>query len=351
MINPIFKKTTNLIIYVSFWIVLSLVQFIFFSVNFKLPISYAITDSLVTNMLFCLIGISLWFMVLYSNLNKNSLWNNLITHLASCVVILLIWISVSYILIISIIQVDTVFNSMFLKSIPWRIPIGVTYYIIITLSYYLIIYYENFKENIIKEADLKTLLRETELKSLKSQINPHFLFNSLNSISSLTLIDPSKAHEMIIKLSDFMRYSLKRKNTEKATVGEELDNARRYLDIEKIRFGNRLKTEFFIDETCLNKLIPNLVMQPLLENAIKYGVFENTETTAIEIHINFVNEFLKIAISNSYNPGAASESGEGIGQSNIKERLRLIYNRTDLMKVTKGPEDFQVVLYIPQNEL
>jgi two-component system, LytTR family, sensor kinase len=290
-------------------------------------------------------------MVLYSNLNKHSLWNNLITHLASCIVILLIWLSVSYILIISIIQVDTVFNSMFLKSIPWRIPIGVTYYIIITLSYYLIIYYENFKENIVKEADLKTLLRETELKSLKSQINPHFLFNSLNSISSLTLIDPTKAHEMIIKLSDFMRYSLKRKNTEKATVGEELDNARRYLDIEKIRFGNRLKTEFFIDETCLNKLIPNLVMQPLLENAIKFGVFENIETTAIEIHINFVNEFLKIAIKNSYNPGAASESGEGIGHSNIKERLRLIYNRTDLMKVTKDPEDFQVVLYIPQNEL
>ena len=162
-------------------------------------------------------------------------------------------------------------------TFPYRIGTGVFIYGLIILSYYLFISLSNLSEKNAKEARLESLVKETELKMLRSQINPHFLFNSLNSISSLTITDPEKARDMVVKLSEFMRYALSKKDEQPVSFRSELENLRLYLDIEKVRFGDRLSIEENIEENCLEIKMPVMFLQPLYENAVKHGVYESTE--------------------------------------------------------------------------
>jgi len=225
---------------------------------------------------------------------------------------------------------------------------GILYYWLIILVYYLLIYYRNMKISLVRESELKTLIREAELSSLKSQINPHFLFNSLNSISSLTMIHPEKAQEMIIKLSEFLRYSISNKDENLTTLLAELENVNRYIDIEKIRFGDRLQVMQKIDPDALELRLPGLILQPVIENAVKYSVYGLTGQTDIELICKSQPDVLFITLRNSYDPDADLKKGEGFGLQNIRNRLRIIYNRDDLMAVQKEQRVFEIRIVIPQ---
>ena len=233
-------------------------------------------------------------------------------------------------------------------SFPSRFLTGYLFYVFYVFFFIAIVYYQNFKDKVKKESELKSLVREAELHALKSQINPHFLFNSLNSISSLTMSDPSKAQEMVINLSTLMRYSLKHGQNEKVTFGTELENNKLYLSIEKVRFGNKLQPSFRVDEQCYKAVLPNMILQPIYENAIKYGVYEATEPVEISTEASCNGEFLEISVSNTYDPGIRSKKGEGIGLRNIRERLQIIYGNPGLIKIRDTRKSFTVTLTIPQ---
>ena len=121
----------------------------------------------------------------------------------------------------------------------------------------------------------------------------------------------------------------------------------RYLDIEKVRFGKRLKFVYHVPEECMERLIPNMILQPLIENAIKHGVYNSTDEILIELTCVPEKDFLRIVITNDYDPDAVKKKGEGIGLKNIKKRLQLIYNRIDLLKTTAGKKVFKAELFIP----
>jgi LytS/YehU family sensor histidine kinase len=210
------------------------------------------------------------------------------------------------------------------------------------------IFYRNNKENQLKEAELKALVKESELNSLKSQINPHFLFNSLNSISSLTMTQPEKAQEMIIKLSEFLRYTTSNKEEKLTTLDKEISNITRYLDIEKIRFGKRLQVRQSVDDSCRDLKLPGLILQPLLENALKFGVYESTEESVIEIICSCNSSALSVVVRNKWDPDFQSNKGEGVGLKNIRSRLNIIYNREDLFKIRKDQYVFEVTIVFPQ---
>jgi LytS/YehU family sensor histidine kinase len=225
---------------------------------------------------------------------------------------------------------------------------GYLMYVIYVIFFYAVNYYYSFKEKVRNEGKLIALVKEAELHALKSQINPHFLFNSLNSISSLTMTDPSKAQEMVINLSQLMRYSLKHGQNEKVLFKQELENNKLYLQIEKVRFGSKLDPIFDIDEKCLQMNIPNMILQPLYENAIKYGVYEATEPVEIKTVCRCNEDFLQIIIKNSYDPNVISKRGEGIGLRNIRDRLEIIYGNPHLMTLEDNRKEFTVTLTIPQ---
>jgi two-component system LytT family sensor kinase len=199
-----------------------------------------------------------------------------------------------------------------------------------------------------QQADTSVLLKEAELFKLRQQLQPHFLYNSLNSISALIMISPEKAQEMIGKLSDFLRSSVKREAEDKIPVSEELNYIQSYLAIESIRFGDRLQVNFKKDFTD-GATIPPFLLQPILENAIKFGIYGRTGAVVIDFHIALQGQSLSISITNPYDPNMQPPKGTGFGLEGIQRRLYLLYARTDLLETKKDNEYFTTILNIPQH--
>lgn len=349
MKHPILKSRSTLLIYIACWLILVCFNVFALNIQFRVPLQFAIINALVYNVLYAGIGISIWYMLLYSNADKFGWANIIIYHLTVCTGITIIWLVCAYNITLFIFGNNSLYLIKIHKHLPPAIISSIVLYAIYILIYYLYIFYYNSEIRRKNEALLLSKVKDAELNLLKSQINPHFLFNSLNSISSLTISSPAKAQEMIIKLSDFLRYSISQAQTQQTTLKLELENIQRYLDIEKVRFGSKLNYVTDIPENCLKATLPIMILQPLYENAIKHGVYESTETITLNIKCTILGQLLIITISNNFDTDAPSRKGAGIGLNNIRERLQLAYTAEGMLKITVTGNIFEVKLTIPQN--
>lgn len=198
-----------------------------------------------------------------------------------------------------------------------------------------------------QQADASELLKEAELFKLRQQLQPHFLYNSLNSINALIVIAPEKAQEMIGKLSDFLRSSVKRESDDMIPLADELTYIRSYLAIESVRFGDRLQINFHQQEV-QTAFLPPFLLQPLIENAIKFGLYGNTGNVEISINIWLEGGMLLLRIANPYDPDVQPPRGTGFGLKGIGRRLYLLYARNDLLETRKDEKLFTTTLKIPQ---
>lgn len=199
-----------------------------------------------------------------------------------------------------------------------------------------------------RKNETEQLAREAELMKLRQQLQPHFLFNSLNSISALALTQPDEARNMIQLLSDFLRGTLKKENVSELPLREEWLQLQRYLQIEKVRFGHRLQIITNEDEACADLLLPPLLLQPLVENAIKFGLYGITGMVTITITAKHIEQYLVITIENPVADDAEASQGTGFGLHSIARRLYLQYGRNDLLKTEKTNGQFRSELRIPQ---
>lgn len=343
--HPFISRPKIAIYYGIFWIFASSAMVLITILANGVDPGIAIIEVFSFMLLFAIIGTAIWYVIKYSTLEDNSVSRIIFTHLIAASVIVFLWLY-SGMVIIKIFHPHP--EIWFKHRMINRIFAGYMMYVIYVVFFYAVNYYQGFKEKLRNEGKLISLVKEAELHALKSQINPHFLFNSLNSISSLTMTDPQRAQEMVINLSQLMRYSLKHDQKEKVSVKEEIENNKLYLNIEKVRFGSKLNPVFAIEEDCLNAEIPNMILQPLYENAIKYGVYEATETIDVITHCRMKDDMLQVTISNTYDPNVISKKGEGIGLRNIRDRLQVIYNNPMLLKLNDNKKEFTVTLSIPQ---
>ena len=198
-----------------------------------------------------------------------------------------------------------------------------------------------------QHADAAELLKEAELFKLRQQLQPHFLYNSLNSINALVMISPERAQDMIGKLSDFLRGSVKREAEDTILISEELVYIESYLAIESVRFGDRLQVIF---EKDFNEkaTIPPFLFQPILENAIKFGLYGRTGEVKINISIREIGQMAIFKVSNPYDPDSQPPRGTGFGLQGIARRLYLLYARADLLETEKNDNEFVTTLKIPQ---
>lgn len=204
----------------------------------------------------------------------------------------------------------------------------------------------------LRKAETDQIAIEVELVRLRQQLQPHFLFNSLNSISALAGSRPNEAREMIQKLSDFLRGTLKKDEQKKVTLKEELEHLNLYLDIEKVRFGYRLQTKLNIDENTLSIKLPPMLIQPIVENAIKFGLYDTIDSITINIDATIENELLCITVKNPFDSETVkANEGLGFGLTSIQRRLQLLYARNDLMLTEKKENVFTTTLKIPQQLL
>ena len=351
MKNPVLENLRSLNIYLFAWTLVTGVHISIISLYYQIGITAALADGIIFNFLFACMAISFWYFVRYMGIDKIKPVTLFLNHITGVTIFLLLWLASGFYILYMISEGNSVYRNFLHNSIPWRLVSGFLYYCVIILIYYLHIYYSSFKEKLLKESNLRALVKETELSLLKSQLNPHFIFNSLNSISALTISHPQKAQDMIIKLSTFLRYALEHNRNQLVSFHEELENSMLYLDIEKIRFGNRLIFEKEIQHDCQSALLPNMLLQPLLENTIKHGVQGSTEMINIKMTCALEDNFLHIVISNNFDPEGTLNKGKGIGTGNVQERLYLVYGKRDLVKFSAEENIFKAELFIPQQNI
>lgn len=345
--HPVFESRTKTVIWWLAWLLLGAGQSLLFYYTHDADNLLTITDGFVSMIIYSGLALAAWFPLSYFNKQTRrpaTLIFNLIGVSAGLVII---WLLLSRMVITAIFTEPGIYSGYWNDTIIYRTGLGVLICILVFLTYYLIISYRRLSDKKLEESRLESLLKETELKMLRSQINPHFLFNSLNSVSSLTITDPDKAREMVIKLSDFMRYALSRKDEQPVTLGREMENLRLYLDIEKTRFGDRLTTEEEIEEGCLDIKIPNMLLQPLYENAIKHGVHESTGVVKITTVIRCNRQILEITIRNNYDPEAVLPAGTGTGLVNVQRRMELSYGKEASLSTEKSDGNFIARLKLP----
>ena len=224
---------------------------------------------------------------------------------------------------------------------------GVPLYLFSAMVHYLLMAFEQSREAERRALEAQVTAREAELRALRAQLNPHFLFNSLNSINALVGNDPEGARRMSEGLGDFLRRTLNLGSREAVTLSEELALVDRYLAIEQVRFGERLAVERMIEPGTAECRVPPLLLQPLVENAVKHGVSARVEGGTIRIEARRRGEWLVLAIENPFDEQGPTRVGEGVGLENVRRRLAVLGSRDSRLEIIRASGRFRVELTLP----
>lgn len=244
---------------------------------------------------------------------------------------------------------DEAYLRFFDTSIPLRLCINALVIAWIAMVHMLWNILHDHKENEQRKLDAERLAKEAELYNLRQQLQPHFLFNSLNSIIALIGRKPEEARNMTFQLSDFLRGTLRKDDQQLIALRDEIEHLKLYLEIEKVRFGHRLETDITYDINCETCTLPAMILQPLVENAIKYGLYDTTGLVKISIRAFKENEHLNVSIKNPYDPDSAKTNpGTGFGLRGVQRRLFLLFGRTDLLQTIASSHIFTSNIKIPQ---
>ncbi|MBL6446065.1 histidine kinase [Fulvivirga sp. 29W222] len=346
MKHPLAGKA--IIFYVTAWVAVIAAHAVFLYSSYGFPLSISLADAAISNVILAGIGLSYWYVVQYVSPEGQGVFGVVISHVLGVTVSALLVVYGANVALSGFFSTNANYLTLVTESFVWRIIVDIFYLTLIVMVYYLLRYNSNLLQKEQEEIQLQGMLRHSELEMLKFQINPHFIFNSLNSVSSLTITDPDKARDMVIKLSDFLRSSLGSQSPEKHLLKDELAQMQLYLDIEKVRFGERLSAVHEIDPACANMTLPNMILQPIYENAIKYGIYEQLEEVEISTVCKCEDGNLKISVSNNYDSEGVPQKGKGIGLKNVSNRLELTYGILGLMTIEKSKTIFTVHLLIPQ---
>ena len=303
----------------------------------------SLVDSTVSNALLLLVALLLMNTLRYYVPQTD----RFVMLLAWVVVLAICWLFLSKFLLGVLIGGDA-YHVLLNKSLLIRFSYG----FLITSTIVLIsVIWHNWQEQKALETrrvDAERMAKEAELFKLRQQLQPHFLFNSLNSINALIGTQGKEARKMVLQLSDFLRGTIKKEEHQWTALKEELHYLQLYLDIEKVRFGHRLDTLFNVQEEAEDLVLPVLLLQPIVENAIKFGLYDTTDDIVIKLVAERVEGELHLTVQNPFDPETTAPKGTGFGLSSIQRRLYLLFGRTDLLTTEAIDNLFTTRLRIPQ---
>jgi two-component system sensor histidine kinase AlgZ len=220
-------------------------------------------------------------------------------------------------------------------------------YLLSVSAHYLVLTHQASQDAERRALQLKVLAREAELKTLRAQIDPHFLFNSLHSISALIGLDPAAARRMTVLLGDFLRTSVAVGQRDLITLGEELELVDRYLTIEQVRFGKRLTVSTEVDPALLDCLVPPLLLHPLVENAITHGIAHLVEGGRIRLQGARAGSSVHVTVTNTADLEGPKHRGTGVGLANVRRRLASQFPDGSAVEIRERPDEHQVELRFP----
>jgi two-component system, LytTR family, sensor histidine kinase AlgZ len=237
--------------------------------------------------------------------------------------------------------------SVFRLAAPTLFGFGFLLYLLAMAASYLAAAFNVSRDAERRGLELQVLAREAELRALRAQIDPHFLYNSLNSISALTGRDPAGARRMCLLLGEFLRKTLNLSALQRLPLAEELALVDRFLDIEQVRFGSRLQVARAVDERALRCLVPPLILQPLIENAVAHGIAGLLAGGVISLSVERRGERLSIAIENPCDPDPSARPSPGVGLENVRRRLETTFGRAARLETRSEPTRFRVDIDLP----
>jgi len=238
----------------------------------------------------------------------------------------------------------------FLHDIPLFFSAGVFLYLLSATLHYLLIAFEASREAETQALELQVLARDAQLSALTAQVKPHFLFNSLNSISALTASDPQGARRMCLLLADFLRRSVALGRQAAIPLGDEAALARTFLAIEQVRFGERLGVEIEMEQAAEACLVPPLLLQPLVENAVGHGIAHRVEGGTVRLRARLAAGRLEILVENPCDPERPASRGAGVGLANVRARLAAVHGSRARLEVESEPERFRVTILLPATQ-
>ncbi|MBZ5591779.1 MAG: histidine kinase [Acidobacteriia bacterium] len=338
--HPLLSSRTNFILYLAAWIPLGLMLGLVLSMPASLNWREATAVTVPLSLLLASVCLSPWYSCRFLPLGSTPLWKLLTNHLLAAVVLSGGVLLAGRTLATSFSDFFPDLGQRFRPAMPVLAGMSILFYLLaIALHYALLAVQSSRKAEI--------LAREAELKALKAQINPHFLFNSLNSISALTAVDAGRARDMCIRLSDFLRNSLRLGERVTIPFSEELALTRTYLEVEQVRFGQRLRVAQEIEESCGDCEVPPLLVQPLVENAIKHGIATLVDGGEISIRARRSADNLRFVIENPFDPEAPSTRKNGIGLANVRNRLEARYGNAARIEIQVEKDRYRVTLSLP----
>lgn len=355
--NPILSHTPRLAFSIAIWLCVASVFATVLVLSGAAAWPNALFFALPCCLLFGFISTSAFYVGRALTMQRRQILRVLLVFGCSAAISSAIWVTLG----VAWNQISLAFNETWAGVVLSRLVLSVMFisgmllYLLSILAYDVLIAFENLRQAEKREAASQVLAREAELQVLRNQINPHFLFNSLNSISALTAIDPAGARHMTIELAQFFRQTLALSEHKKITLAEEIALCEHFLSIEKIRFGKKLQVHMQINAETEGCLLPPMLLQPLLENAIKHGIRDLLEGGTIQVESSLYRGYLLLRISNpidTSNAQSQSQSqkrseGTGTGLKNLHARLRSLYAHHAQAQCLGRDGVFQVTITIP----
>lgn len=326
--HPILASKSRVAAYVLLWVIIGAALAGLLMMRGTLTLAEAVEISAPLCAVYAFFCLTPWYMCRHLPLRTTNPFNLTIQHLAAALLACGIWVKLATFIARRILHA----NARFQEEAPHLVAVGLLLYAVSVALHYM-----QLAQQASREAEL--LARDAELRALKAQINPHFLFNSLNSITALTMVDPARAREMCIRLSDFLRNTLGLGEKEAISWREELALSRTYLDVEQVRFGSRLRVEIDVDEACADCMVPPLVLQPLVENAVKHGIATMVDGGLIRVEGRVVDGVMAVVVANDFDPDSPSPRRHGLGLRNVRSRLATRFG--DAARLTAHIENHQ----------
>jgi two-component system, LytTR family, sensor histidine kinase AlgZ len=350
--HPILSQLRRLALYLLAWVPLAALLRYLMGVAGRISAVDSFALAFPLCLIYAFICLSAYYSCRATPLERSTVQRIVATHATGALVASAIWIILAKFLAYSLsrISVFSGIDSNFGPEIPLLLVTGVLFYLLSVSLYYVLMAVETSREAEARAMQASILARDAELKALKAQVNPHFLFNSLNSISALTSSNPAKAREMCILLGDFLRKTLGLGEKAAIPLEEELALVHSFLAVEKVRFGARIEMQENIDPSAMSVPVPPLLLQPLVENAVVHGIAHLVEGGWVRLDVSAADGLLSVAVENLFDPDAPPRRKGGVGLANVRQRLAARYGARAGFEAKANGDHFRVAIIVPMEK-
>jgi hypothetical protein len=349
--HPILTRLRQLGLYLLAWVPLAgILIYLLVRAGETWGVAAALTVPLC--LVYAFLCLAAWYPCKATPLEKSGFLKLLLTHFTAAVLLATLWIQLAKALATGLARWTGLvgLEERAASYLPLLWVTGVLLYVLSVTFHYAVLAEQASREAQERALEARVLARDAELKTLRAQVNPHFLFNCLHSISALTSADAAKAREMCILLADFLRTTLRVGREETITLAEELALIRTYLAIEKVRFGARVQMEERIEKEAMGLMLPPLLLQPLVENSIRHGIANLPEGGVIGLSVERNQDSVSILVENSFDPDTPSSLKTGLGLDNVRRRLHTRYGEDASVSVRTEGHQFSVQLRLPMQQ-